>query len=125
MEPPKPDPRPLNPKALALGRRIALAREQKGYTQAEVGSILGVSDNAVTQYETGRSIPRARRMPKLAEFLGVTVEWLLTGNEPEELTKAQTKAEEEVLSLMRVVPAEHQALALAAFRGLVGAYTKK
>jgi hypothetical protein len=46
----------------------------------------------------------------------MTITWLLTGNEPEELSKAQTENERESLAVMREIPFGEQAKALEALR---------
>lgn len=115
----------LNPKAVILGARIRTLREQKGFTQAELAAMLDVTENAVTQYETGRAVPKSERLQILAASLGVSVEWLLTGGDPDETVRAQTKLEKEGLAAIRALPIEHQPAAIAAIRGMLEAYTKK
>ncbi len=43
--------------AKAIGRFIAQLRREKGYTQKELAEKLGVTDKAVSRWETGRGIP--------------------------------------------------------------------
>lgn len=71
-----------DPKKVAFGKRVRTLREQKGLTQAELASMVGVTENAITQYESGRASPRPYRIEALAQMLGVTATFLLTGNEP-------------------------------------------
>lgn len=40
------------------GKLIKEARMQKNYTQSELGNLLGVSNKAVSRWETGRKLPR-------------------------------------------------------------------
>jgi hypothetical protein len=47
-----------------------------------------------------------------------TTDWLLTGDEPEQEVRAQTANEQAVLRMLRAIPWEHQATALAAMEGL-------
>lgn len=114
-----------NPKAIAVGRRIAIAREQKGYSQVTLAAMVGVTDGAIAQYETGRNLPKLSRLERIAVALDVSPEWLLTGNEPDELVRAQTKTEAEMLRLIRALPAEQQDLALAMLEGLAAKVAKK
>lgn len=86
--------------------------------------MLAITAGAVAQYETGRNLPKLMRLERIALVLDVTTEWLLTGDEPEELVKAQTKSEESALRLIRALPAEHQATALAMLEGLTARFTK-
>jgi transcriptional regulator with XRE-family HTH domain len=107
-----------NPKALAVGRRIAEKREQKGYTQAQLAARIDVTDGAVTQYETGRSIPRNTRLERIALELNTSVGYLLAGDDPEEQSKAQTKEELEALVILRSLSVPEQQAAMAMLVGL-------
>lgn len=114
-----------DPKKVAFGKRVRTLREQKGFTQAELASMVGVTENAITQYESGRASPRPYRIEALAQMLGVTATFLLTGNEPDQLVRAQTSPELEALEIIRDIPLEQQPAALAALRGIAQAYRKK
>ncbi|MDE7293263.1 MAG: helix-turn-helix domain-containing protein, partial [Oscillospiraceae bacterium] len=54
-------------------------RSQKGLTQEALAEEMGVSVQAVSKWENGLSCPDIAALPGLAEFLGVTVDYLLTG----------------------------------------------
>lgn len=56
-------------------------REKAGKTVREVMDYLGVSDAAVYSWEAGAYQPRAAILPKLAGFLGCTVDDLLKKEE--------------------------------------------
>jgi transcriptional regulator with XRE-family HTH domain len=60
-----------------LGERIKLAREKMGLTQAQLAKKLGVSPGAVGQWEIERGVPATERLGALADFLGVSLDWLL------------------------------------------------
>lgn len=53
--------------------RIRALRWQKQMTLAELAKKLGVSYVAVQKWETGENVPRATRLPQLAEIFGVTI----------------------------------------------------
>ena len=61
------------------GNMIKLSREAKKITQAELAHMLGVSDKAVSKWETGRSYPDITLIEPLAKALGVSVMELLSG----------------------------------------------
>lgn len=115
---------PPTPKAIALGRRIALARAKIDMSQDTLARLVGVSKGAIGQYEIGLSTPRAPKFERLAGALGVTVEWLLTGDEPDEKARAQTQNELAALQLIRALPVDQQAAALAMLQGLLGSLSK-
>ena len=54
------------------------ARIKAGKTVQEVMKELDVSDAAVYFWETGKTEPRAKMLPRLAEFYGCTIEDLLS-----------------------------------------------
>ena len=60
---------------------ISVAREKRGITQAELADSLCVTQGAISQWETGKSFPRAELLPKLADILGCTVDELLRKEE--------------------------------------------
>ena len=52
-------------------------RKKAGLTQMEAAKSLGVSDAAVAQWETGETMPNAKRLPEIAKLYGCTVDELL------------------------------------------------
>ncbi len=62
-----------------LGARIAALRRQAGQSQAELAHCLGVSASAVGMYEQGRREPSGATLVALAEYFGVSTDYLLTG----------------------------------------------
>ncbi len=62
-----------------LGRRIAALRKEKGYTQEKVGDLLNVTPQAISKWEQGNAFPDTLLLPPLARLLGVSIDYLLTG----------------------------------------------
>ena len=60
------------------------ARTKAGLSQVKVGKALGISDAAVSLWETGKTLPRAALLIKLAALYGCTVDELLAGNDASE-----------------------------------------
>lgn len=58
------------------GERIKTARKQAGLTQKELGKALGVSFQAVAQWETGRRVPKVETIQRIGKALGVSWLWL-------------------------------------------------
>lgn len=65
-----------------LGIRIAIMRISKGWSQAELARRIGVSTSAVGMYEQERREPSLDLIVRLAQELGVTTDYLLTGEPP-------------------------------------------
>ena len=59
-------------------RYIAL-RDDKGVKDATVARETGIPRSTFTEWKTGRSKPGLEKMKKLADYFGVSVEYLATG----------------------------------------------
>lgn len=66
---------------MTIGKRIALLRKEKGLTQEELATHMGVSPQAVSKWENDQTCPDISALPKLARLLGVTVDELLEGKQ--------------------------------------------
>lgn len=66
-----------------FSERLAKARKAKGFTQSNVAEKLNVSFQAVSQWETGGTMPETEKLIDLAEFYEVSLDWLLTGKTQE------------------------------------------
>ena len=62
-----------------VGNLIATLRSKKGLSQNELGAMLGVTNKAVSRWETGRGYPDTALLLKLAKILEITVDELLKG----------------------------------------------
>lgn len=75
--------RPLKPRATEFGQRLAEARQKAGLSQAEFGKRMGMSQRAIGNWETRESTSlRPDQIVQITEILGVTAEFLVTGEEP-------------------------------------------
>ena len=63
------------------GPAIKRFREEKGLTQAQLAERIGVSDKAVSKWETGRGLPDISLVEPLAKTLGVSVPELMNGEQ--------------------------------------------
>ena len=72
--------RRLNMKDYVFGNLLASLRAEKGFSQFQLGRILGVSDKAVSKWETGNARPRMNICIRLSELLGISLDALL-GND--------------------------------------------
>ena len=72
-----------------LSNRIYELRVQKGLSQKELGAILGVSNKAVSKWETGTAIPKTETLIKLAEVFEISTEELLNMALPLQNTQAK------------------------------------
>ena len=56
---------------------LAAARVNAGLTQTQAGKKLGLSASTLANYETGRTEPDIENLGILADFYGVSIDWLL------------------------------------------------
>ena len=66
-----------------IGQYIQEKRKDLGYTQQQLAEVLGVTNKAVSKWETGEGLPDISLFPVLAEVLGMTVDELLRGEDAE------------------------------------------
>lgn len=58
-----------------IGERIKAARKNAGLTQKELGDILGVSFQAIAQWETGKRNPKMTTLWRLSEALHIPADY--------------------------------------------------
>lgn len=63
------------------GSAVKRFREEKGLTQAQLAEKIGVSDKAVSKWETGKGLPDITLVEPLAKALGVSVMELMNGEQ--------------------------------------------
>ena len=85
-----------------IGKFISSCRKEAGLTQAALADKLGITDRAVSKWETGKSLPDASIMIELCSLLGITVNELLTG-EHITMDDYKTKAEENLIEMRKKV----------------------
>jgi len=59
-----------------LGKKIKLARTNKELTQQELAACVGVTKQAITNYETGKRKPKQGTLLKIARVLAVSLDYL-------------------------------------------------
>jgi transcriptional regulator with XRE-family HTH domain len=68
-----------------MGGRIRALRLQKGWSQEEMGFRIGVNKKSViSEYENDKRAVTLAMLPILAEVLGSTMDYLVTGHAEEE-----------------------------------------
>ena len=60
-----------------IGRKISELRKDKNMTQMELADQMGISFQAVSNWERGNSMPDISKLPELAEVLNVSLDELL------------------------------------------------
>ena len=57
--------------------RLKKARNDTGFTQREVSKETGIPNSTLANYETGRTEPDIENLGILADFYGVSIDWLI------------------------------------------------
>lgn len=97
-----------------IGTKLRILRKTKGYTQQHLADLLGVQRATISNYEIGRRSPHIKELERIAELLGVNLEYFgVTNNDLTELVakarvvfddddiplEEKTKAYKEILKL--------------------------
>lgn len=62
-----------------MKERIKRARQERGWSQAELARRMSVTQPSVAEWESGRKAPNMKNLVRLAKLLDVGFEWLSTG----------------------------------------------
>ncbi|NKC68863.1 helix-turn-helix transcriptional regulator [Vagococcus fluvialis] len=57
-------------------RRLSQYREAKGYSQIDIADRLSVTQQSISSWEVGRTVPKPYQMKQLSEMLEVSVDEL-------------------------------------------------
>ncbi len=94
---------------IKIGKFIASCRKEQGMTQAVLAEKLGISDRAVSKWETGKSLPDSGIMLELCELLKINVNELLSG-ERIIVESYDKRAEENLLAMRKEVEEKNRQL---------------
>lgn len=97
-----------------LSQKIAVLRIEKRMSQAELGSILGVTRSSVQQWEAGKTVPQLHFLQQMADFFGVSL-MVLMGDEPNE---------QSVDAELRILPKDISDALKASFLSTIAAVKK-
>lgn len=79
--------------AHSIGKTISELRKSKSWTQVELAEKLGVSDKAVSKWESEGGFPEITQLPVLASLFDVSIDYLMTGKLPGKEIIVMSKAE--------------------------------
>ncbi len=85
---------------IKIGRFIAERRKEQKLTQMQLAEKLGITDRAVSKWETGKSLPDASVMLELCGLLKITVNDLLSG-EVVSMNNYNEKSEKNLLEMIK------------------------
>ncbi len=85
---------------IKIGKFISVKRKELGLTQSQLADKLGITDKAISKWETGKSLPDASIMLELCGILKITVNDLLNG-EVVDMENYKEKSEEMLLEMVK------------------------
>lgn len=85
---------------IKIGRFIAEKRKEQHLTQMQLAEKLGITDRAVSKWETGKSLPDASIMLELCGLLHITVNDLLSG-EVVSVNRYNEESEKNLIEMLR------------------------
>ncbi len=66
---------------IKVGNRIALLREDQGYSQKRLAELLNIDSETILKWENGHALPESYLLPNLAHELHASIDSILTNNE--------------------------------------------
>lgn len=99
----------------SLGVRTKRLRIAHGFTQRQLGALVGTSGAAVGKWESGECLPKGRYLAKLAGALGIDVVALL-GETP--IGIDEVAEEVRLVAAFRELPEERQLIAIKLIEAL-------
>lgn len=73
---------------MCFPKRLKELREKRGLSQEGLAQNLNIPRSSITQYETGQNdrLPRQQRLNEIADFFGVSVDYLIGRTDTDVLT---------------------------------------
>lgn len=68
---------------MKINEQIATLRKQKGVTQGELASALGVTNQSVSKWESGQCCPDIQLIPEIAKYFDVSIDELMGEQTPQ------------------------------------------
>ena len=102
--------------------RITETLEKTDKKATDLCDRLGIRTSTMSTWKTRNSDPPAKYIKPIADFLGVSVHYLLTGEEAP-ARKLTTAEEDELLELYRALPQNKQFEFIGELKGFLKAYT--
>lgn len=66
---------------MAIAERVRRLRQERGWSQVELGEKISAHQKQISSYERGVNVPSVEILVKLAEVFGVTLDYLAFDNQ--------------------------------------------
>ena len=77
---------------MKLHEKIYYCRKKSGMSQEMLAEKIGVSRQAISKWETGDAVPELSKLKSLCDIFGVTADWMISEDEPDETLKKEAVA---------------------------------
>lgn len=108
---------------MELIERIKLARERADLNQSDLAGLMGITPQAVQNWEYGKTAPKLSRLKKLAQVLEVSEEWLITGqgaiNKKVINSADDQKTEDEIISILSQLDGQRREDAISLLKSML------
>jgi transcriptional regulator with XRE-family HTH domain len=84
---------------MAFGQKITMLRKEKKIRQTDLGRSVGTSGDIIGKYERGETLPSIEMAAKIADCLGVTLDYLVKDGEYEQIDKVTLSRLKEIEKL--------------------------
>ena len=102
-----------------VGLRIASARKARNLTQQQLADMLGIVQQSYAQYETGRARIQVAMLPKLARYLGLTMDELMGINAGAKIKPGPSSKLELQIERLRQLPRATQKVVMNMLDGVL------
>ena len=96
--------------------------QKHGVTAYQISKATGISQQMFSSWKSGRTTPKQDSLKKIADYFGVTVDYLITGEEKEKtppVGEVLTEGEQMLIDLFRKVPEDKQKLILSMIQTVI------
>lgn len=97
---------------MLIGEKIKELRKNSKITQEQLGNAIGVSKMAISYFEKGKKSPGRESLEKIADYFGVTTDYLLGRSEDPELNEEEDNVVSEegknIMSLIESLPEDER-----------------
>lgn len=63
-----------------FGKKLSFLLKDKGLSQRELAKSIGVTETTISRYASGGRVPRGSEIKKIADVLGVSIDFLLSND---------------------------------------------
>jgi len=109
---------------MSIIERIYELLKEKHKMASDLCKVLGISTSTMSTWKTRNTDPPASSMKQISTFLGVSLEYLLTGKEAP-VRKNTTDEEDEILYYLRQLPDSKRYEFIGEIKGYLRATTDK